>query len=82
MICLLYPRLQQYVQLHRPEQPSITYRFEFLNEANIYIKIHQLSKNLGFVLAQLFCLRNSLLCPSLQKRVSPKSLIGLEFSSH
>ncbi len=35
------PRLQQYVQLHRPEQPSITYltlALIFFNEAKIYIK--------------------------------------------
>ncbi len=48
------PRLQQYVQLHRPEQPSITYltlAFSFSMRLKSILKIHQLSKNLGFVLA-------------------------------
>ncbi len=48
------PRLQQYVQLHSPEQPSVTYltlALSFSMRLKSILKIHQLSKNLGFVLA-------------------------------
>ncbi len=47
-------RLQQYVQLHKPEQPSITYltlALTFSMRLKSILKWHQLSKNLGFVLA-------------------------------
>ncbi len=58
------PSLQQYVLLHRPEQPSITYltlALSFSMRLKCILKIHQLSKNLVFVLALRLCLRDSLL---------------------
>ncbi len=46
------------------------------------LKLHQLSKNLGVCTCVAFVFKGFPFCPPfLQERVSPKSLIGLEFRS-
>ncbi len=78
------PRLQQYVQLHRPEQPSITYltlALSFSMRLKFILTYTSSARIWTFVLALLLCLGIPFCHPSLQKRGSPKLLIGLEISS-
>ncbi len=78
------PRLQQYVQLHKPEQRSITYltlALTFSMRLKSILKLHQFQQESGVLYLQLLCLRIPFCPPSLRERVSPKSLIGLEFRS-
>ncbi len=47
----------------------------------MYIKNTPAQQESGVCTCIAFVFKDSLLSPSLQKRVSPKSLIGLEFRS-
>ncbi len=52
-----------YVQLHKPEQPSITYltlALTFSMRLKSILKIHQLSKNLGVCTCVVFVFKDSL----------------------
>ncbi len=78
------PRLQQYVQLHKPEQSSITYltlALTFSMRLKSIFNITPVSARVWGLYLQLLCLRIPLCSPSLRERVSPKLLIGLEFRS-
>ncbi len=72
------------MQLHKPEQPInhiFNTRIDFFNEAKIYIKITPAQQESGVCTCVAFVFKDSLLSSVLQERVSPKSLIGLEFRS-
>ncbi len=78
------PSLQQYVLLHRPKQPSITYltlALSFSMRLKCILKIHQLSKNLVVCTCVAFVFKGfPFVVPSLQKGGFLRLLIGWQVS--